>query len=443
MAGVATSPTDPAVHSGETLERATLRRVSRRLIPFLLLLYLVAYIDRVNVGFAALQMNQDLGFSAAMYGFGAGIFFLGYTLFEVPSNIVLARVGARRWIARIMVTWGLVSVAMMFVRSATSFYALRFLLGVAEAGFFPGIIYFLCNWYPPEQRARALGWFTTAIPLSIVVGGPLAGVLLGLDGLFGLRGWQILFLVEGLPAVLLGFAVLFFLDDGPQDARWLTAPQKAWLAGRIQAEHDQARERHRVGVLRSLAHPLVWALGLLSLVAQAGSYGLTLWMPQILKSLTGLSNLEVGLLSAIPFAAAALGMVLVGAHSDRTGERLLHVAGPMLLAAIGFAAAAVVRSPWLALAMLTIAAVGDYSSRGPFWALPGRFLAGPAAAAGIALINTLGAMGGFVGPYAIGLLKSASGSFTAGLLLIAGLLLAGCAGSLALRASRTLATPPV
>ncbi len=426
----------------EALERMTLRQLSRRLLPFLLLLYVVAYIDRVNVGFAALQMNEDLGLSAAMYGFGAGIFFLGYALFEVPSNIVLARVGARRWIARIMVSWGIVSVSMMFVQGATSFYVLRFLLGVAEAGFFPGIIYLLGNWFPQRQRARAIAWFMTAIPLSIVIGGPLAGVLLELDGLWGLRGWQLLFLIEGAPAVILGIVVWFFLDDRPDDARWLTSEQKAWLAAKIGAEQDHAREKHRVGILRSLAHPMVWALGIVSFVAQAGSYGLTLWMPQILKSITGFSNLEVGLLSAVPFAAAAVGMVVIGASSDRTGERFVHMSAPFFLAAIGFWATAVVVAPMLAVFMLTVAAIGDYGSRGPFWSLPGRFLAGPSAAAGIALINTFGAAGGFFGPNLLGLLKHASGNFDSGLILLAAMMFAGGILSLALRASRALAPAP-
>lgn len=424
------------------VERVTLGLITRRLIPLLLLLYVVAYIDRVNVGFAALQMNEDLGFSAAVYGFGAGIFFAGYALCEVPSNLILARVGARLWITRIMITWGAVSIAMMFVRNSTSFYLLRFLLGVAEAGFFPGIIYFLCNWFPQAQRARAVAWFMAAIPLSIVIGGPIAGLLLEMDGLLGLAGWQWLFLVEGLPAVLLGFVVFVYLDDRPEDARWLTDEQKTWLAGKIRSEQDHARTQHQVGIGRSLAHPMVWALGLISFVLQAGSYGLTLWMPQILKGLTGFSDLGVGLISAIPYAVAALVMVLAGAHSDRTGERFLHIAVPLFLAVIGFSASAVVASPLPALAMLTLAAVGDYGGRGPFWALPGRFLAGPAAAAGIALINTLGAIGGFVGPYAVGLFKTATGQFAAGLWMLAALMLAGAVAVLALRRARTLALAP-
>jgi ACS family tartrate transporter-like MFS transporter len=411
-------------------------------MPFLLLTYVVSYLDRVNVGFAALQMNEDLGLSAAMYGFGAGVFFVGYALCEVPSNLILARVGARLWIARIMITWGAVSVAMMFVHSPATFYLLRFLLGVAEAGFFPGIIWFLGNWFPQAQRARAVSWFMAAIPLSIVLGGPLAGVLLDLDGLHGLAGWQWLFLVEGLPAILLGFVVYFALRDRPEEARWLTAEEKSWLTTRIRAEQDHARERHRIGIGASLAHPMVWTLGLISFVLQCGSYGLTLWVPQILKGLGGLTNLEVGIVAAIPYAAAAAGMVLIGTHSDRTGERFLHMALPMFLAAIGFTASAFVQSPIPALAMLTIAAIGDLGGRGPFWSVPGRFLAGPAAAAGIALINTFGAIGGFAGPYAIGLLKGASSDFTGGLLLLAASMFAGGVATLGLRRARTLKPGP-
>jgi ACS family tartrate transporter-like MFS transporter len=430
----------PAPDGASSIERVTLRKVTRRLLPFLLLLYVVAYIDRVNIGFAALQMNEDLGFSAAMYGFGAGIFFLGYALFEVPSNLVLARVGARLWIARIMVTWGVISVAMMWVHSPASFYVLRFLLGVAEAGFFPGIIYFLCDWIPQKQRARAISWFMLAIPLSVVIGGPLAGVLLGLDGRLGLAGWQWLFLVEGLPAVILGFVVFFLLDDRPEDARWLGAGEKAWLVSAIRSEQAEARERHKIGLGASLAHPVVWALGLISLLLQSGSYGLTLWIPQILKGFGGLSDLEVGFVSAIPYAFAAAGMILIGRSSDRTGERFVHLAATFFVAAAGFAASAVAKSPFPALVMLTVAAIGDLGGRGPFWALPSRFLAGSASAAGIALINTFGAMGGFVGPNVIALAKGVTSDYTGGLLLLAGAMLAGGIGTLALRRAPALAS---
>jgi ACS family tartrate transporter-like MFS transporter len=281
-----------------------------------------------------------------------------------------------------------------------------------------------------------------AIPLSIVIGAPLAGILLEMDGTLGLAGWQWMFLIEGLPAVLLGFFVFFYLDDRPEQARWLTAEQKAWLSGKIRAEQNHARVQHRVGTVRSLAHPMVWALGLLSFVLQAGTYGLTFWIPQILKGLTGLSNVEIGLLSAIPYAGATVGMVLIGASSDRTGERFLHMAVPLFLAAIAFAVSALVSSPLPALVLFTIVAIGDYGCRGPFWSLPGRFLVGSAAAAGIAFINTLGALGGFAGAYAVGLLKTATGGFTAGLLLLGALLLAGAIAVLGMRGARTLAVRP-
>ena len=420
------------------LEGTTLRKVTWRLIPFLLLLYITAWLDRVNVGFAALQMNQDLGFGAAVYGFGAGVFFVGYALCEIPSNLILARVGARRWIARIMITWGLISVAMMFVRGQTSFYILRFLLGVAEAGFLPGIIYYLANWYPVAARARAVSWFMSAIPLSIVIGGPFAGVLLEMNGLLGLKGWQWLFLIEGAPAVILGFVVLFYLTDTPEHARWLKPEERTWLSARIKAEQAQAKTRHGVGLRQALLHPTVWHLALIMFACQSGSYGLTLWVPQILKGLSGLSDLGVGLISAIPYLGAAIGMVLIGMSSDRSGERFLHIAVPCFIAAVGFTGSAFLLSPIPGMIALTVAAIGDLGSRGPFWALPGRFLAGSASAAGIALINTIGSLGGFVGPYAVGLVKASTGDFTGGLLLLAALLFVGALMTLRLRRAPAL-----
>jgi len=420
------------------LERATLAKVTRRLIPFLLLLYVVAWLDRVNVGFAALQMNRDLGFSPAVYGFGAGVFFVGYALFEIPSNLILARVGARRWIARIMITWGLVSASMMFVRSETTFYALRFLLGVAEAGFLPGIIYYLTHWYPAAARARAVSWFMAAIPLSIVIGGPLTGLLLEMKGTLGLAGWQWLFLLEGVPAVILGVVVLFYLTDTPEQARWLDPEERTWLSARIRAEQSQAKSRHGVGLRQALLHPTVWQLALIMFACQSGSYGLTLWVPQILKGLSGLSDLHVGMISAIPYVCAAIGMVLIGTHSDRTGERFLHIAIPSTIGAIGFTASAFLLSPIPGLIALTIAAIGDLGSRGPFWSLPGRFLVGSASAGGIALINTIGSLGGFVGPYAVGLVKNATGDFTGGLLLLAFMLFVSAIATLHLRRAPAL-----
>jgi ACS family tartrate transporter-like MFS transporter len=432
-----------STRTADTLEQATLARVTRRLLPFLFLLFIVCYLDRVNVGFAALQMNRDLGFSPAVYGFGAGIFFLGYVLFEVPSNLILARIGARVWIARIMITWGLIASAMMFVRGPLSLYGLRFLLGVAEAGFAPGIIYYLGGWFPAAERARAMSWFLIAIPLSGVVGGPLSGALLGLHGYLGLAGWQWLFLLEGLPAVVLGFVVLGYLTDRPEEAAWLAPAERAWLSTHMSQEREQCERRHGLSVLQALSNRTVWQLGLLHFLCFTfGTYVLGLWLPQILWGFSGLSDFRVGLVSAVPNLVAAVGMVLVGAHSDRSGERLLHVAATALTATFGFLASAYLHSPVLIVLALSLAAVGLRSAAGPFWTLPSAFLSGSAAAGGIALINSVSNLSGFVGPYAIGLLKGASGSFHSGLLLLALVPLAGAALALRLRRAPVLTTVP-
>jgi len=421
------------------LERSTMARVTWRLLPFLLLLYIISWLDRVNVGFAKLQMNSDLGMSDTAYGFGAGIFFLAYAACEVPSNLLLVRFGARRWIARIMITWGLISAGMMFVQGEVSFYVMRLLLGAAEAGFLPGIVYYLSQWFPRPQRAKAVSWFMIGIPLSIVFGGPLSGWLLGFEGHLGLHGWQWMFLLEGLPAVFLGFVVLGYLTEKPADARWLTAEQREWLGRTMEAEHLAAQARHRVSVREVLEHPTVWLLAAIMFCCQTGSYGLTLWVPTIVKGLSGFTNFEVGLISALPYIGAAIGMVLIGRSSDRLGERFMHVAIPTAIGAIGFVFTAILKSPIPAMIALTVAAVGDYGTRGPFWALPGKFLTGSAAAAGIALINAMGAVGGFIGPYAVGYLKDTSGNFESGLFLLAGILLVGSILTLFLRKSATLA----
>lgn len=415
------------------LERSTLRRVNGRILPFVLLLYIIAMIDRTNVGFAALQMNEDLGFSASVFGFGAGVFFLGYALFEVPSNLILARVGARRWIARILFTWGLFATAMMFVNNATEFYILRFMLGVAEAGFLPGILYYLSFWYPAAQRAQAVSWFMIGIPLAQVIGAPLAGLLLSLDGLWGLHGWQWMYLIEGLPAILLTGAVLLLLTDHPDHAEWLTPQQRNWLSSRIRAEQAAAGARHSHSVRAALLHPVVWLLAFLAFAFQTGSYGLQFWTPQIVKNWSGLDPLGIGLVTAIPYFAAAVGMVLIGRSSDRSGERFFHIAVPSLVGALGFIAAGFVISPVLGVLALTVAAVGDMGTRGPFWSLPTRFLTAAASAGGIALINTVGSLGGFVGPFAVGLVKDATGLYAGGLLLMALLLTLGAVVAVSLR----------
>ena len=427
-----------ASQSELTLERTTLRAVSLHLIPFLFVLYVVSFLDRVNVGFAALDMNRDLGFSSAVYGFGGGIFFIGYSLFEVPSNLILARVGARRWIARIMITWGLIAAGMMFVRGPLSFYVLRFGLGIAEAGFFPGIIFYLTRWFPAEARARAIARFMIAIPVSGMIGGPISGALLGLDGRLGLTGWQWLFLLEGLPAVALGVAVLHFLPDGPEVASWLAPDQRTWLATRLAAERDHV-EHHGFSVARALSSSIVWQMGLLVFLSISfGQYALSLWLPQIVRELSGLSNLQVGFVSAIPNLVAVIAMMIVAAHSDRTGERCLHIAAASAVAAIGFLGCALVTSPAFAVLFLSLAAAGCLSAHGPFWPLPSKFLTGAAAAGGIGLINSLSNLSGFVGPYAIGLLNSGSGDFRSGLLLLACVPLAGMALALRLRHAAVL-----
>jgi D-galactonate transporter len=421
------------------LERVTMKRVAWRLLPFLLLLYIISWLDRVNVSFAKLQMSADLGMSDQVYGVGAGIFFVGYAICEVPSNLLLARFGARVWIARIMITWGLISAAMLFVEGATSFYVLRLLLGVAEAGFLPGIIYYLSQWFPRSHRANAVSWFMIGIPLSLVLGGPLSGwIMQNLDEYLGLHGWQWMFLLEGLPAVLLGFVVLAFLTEKPAEARWLTEEQRAWLSRRIESEHVEAHGRHGMNLRAALTHPTVWLLAVIMFCCQTGSYGLSFWAPSIVNSLSGYTVLEVGLLTAIPYIAAALGMLLIGWSSDRSGERFLHVAVPSVVGALGFLAVGYLTSPVLALVALSIAAAGDYATRGPFWALPGKFVVGSAAAGAIALINSMGAVGGFFGPIIVADLKKATGGFFMPMVFLAGVLIVGAILTLFLRRTRLL-----
>jgi ACS family tartrate transporter-like MFS transporter len=411
------------------------QRVTRRLIPFLFLLYLVAFLDRVNVGFAALQMKADLGFGDAVYGFGAGIFFLGYFAFEIPSNLILERVGPRFWIARIMISWGVLSSAMALVTGEASFYALRFLLGVAEAGFFPGIVLYLSYWFPAAERARAVALFMTATAMSGVIGGPISGALLELDGALGFHGWQWLFAAEGIPAVVLGFAVLRFLTDRPEDARWLAPEERSRLVAQLAAEREAVESRHGTGLRRALTHPRVWSLAWLYFAIVVGLYGVSLWLPQIVRDLGERSDFEIGLLTAIPYLCASVAMVVVGIHSDRSGERRWHLAGSALVGAAGFAlTAALEAGPAVALSTLSLAAAGVWGCFGPFWALPGGFLAGSAAAGGIALINSIGNLGGFAGPFALGLFRQATGDFRAGLGLLALSLLV--AAILALRLPR-------
>ena len=397
-----------------------LRKITLRLIPFLFVLYIVAWLDRVNVGFAALQMNADLGFSATAFGFGSGIFFAGYCLFEVPSNIILHRVGARRWIARIMVSWGFISAAMMLVQTPMSFYILRFLLGVAEAGFFPGVIYYLGLWYPAEQRARAIAAFMMGIPVAGLVGGPLSGLLLSLDGYGGLAGWQLLFLAEGLPAVALGVITFFWLPDGPEDARWLTPAERDALKGTLAAERAACFKAQSIGTLGALTNSVVWRLGITFLLAVIGFYGYAIWSPLIFKSLTGFSDLGIGMLSGAIAAVTIVCMLVSGAHSDRTGERPLHVAIPHLVMSAGFLGGALLHAPVLAVVSLALVPIGHASAYGAFWSMPTKFLTGQAAAAGIALVAAIVNVGGFIGPILMGVLKDRTESHAVALLLLSG-----------------------
>jgi ACS family tartrate transporter-like MFS transporter len=414
------------------VDAATLRKVSRRLIPFLFLLYVAAYLDRINVGFAQLQMKTELGFSDSVYGLGAGIFFIGYFPFEIPSNLILARVGARVWIARIMITWGLISAAMAFVHTPTSFYVLRFLLGVAEAGFFPGVIYYLGLWFPAAQRARAVSQFMTATAIAGVVGGPMSAALFGLDGVAGLAGWQWIFVAEGVPSVLLGVIVLFYLTERPAAAPWLTADERASLGARIQAEADAIAARGET-LRGALLHPIVWRLALLYFSLIVGFYSISFWAPQIIRSFSTLDNVGVALVSAIPYVAAAFAMVIVGAHSDRTGERRVHIAVSAGVGALGMIASAYVAAPVVGVFALSVAAIGIWSAVPVFWSLPTAFLTGTAAAGAIALINSFGNLAGFVGPFVIGRVHDATGSYSVSLLVVAASLLGSVALAMSLR----------
>jgi ACS family tartrate transporter-like MFS transporter len=403
------------------IESRALRRITLRIVPFIMLLYFVAFIDRVNIGFAALTMNRDLGFSPAVFGFGAGIFFWGYFLFEVPSNIILHKVGARIWIARVMISWGLVSAAMAFVQGATSFYALRFLLGAAEAGFFPGIILYLSYWFPARQRAAVTALFMAAAPLSTVLGSPVSGALLEMDGLLGFKGWQWLFLLEALPAVLLGFVVIAFMTDRPEQAKWLASDERNWLVETMSAETASKAATASHSLWRGLADPRVLALSLVYFGTSAGLYTLGVWAPQIIKQF-GLSSLEVGFLNAVPPAVAVLAMIVWARHSDRTGERTWHVVLACLLAVAGLGFAATGSGVAAVVAALTLVNIGISSAKPPLWSMPTMFLSGSAAAAGIATINSIGNLGGFVGPAMIGWIKEQTGSFAGGLYFVGALL---------------------
>jgi D-galactonate transporter len=430
-------PLSPAPTSGTTLEQAAYRKVTWRLIPFLFLCYVVAYLDRVNVGFAKLQMLTDLQFSETIYGLGAGIFFIGYFLFEVPSNIILHRTGARVWIARIMVTWGVISSLMMFVTTPMMFYILRFMLGVAEAGFFPGIILYLTYWFPMQRRARVVALFMTAIALSGVVGGPLSGwIMQAFAGVHGWHGWQWLFLLEGIPSIVMGICVFFYLDDAIASAKWLSDAEKRLLQDNIQRD-EGSRTDHSLGQV--FRNPKVWLMAAIYFCCIMGLYGISFWLPQLIKSAGVKDVLNVGLLTMVPYSLAAVAMVLASRSSDRSGERRWHISGAAFIGGLGLVLSGMFGSDiTLAMAALSLATMGILTSLPLFWTLPTAMLRGSAAAAGIALINAIGNLAGFVSPFMVGSIKDATGSTTAGLYVLAASLVVG--GILVLAATRGQAT---
>ena len=405
-------------------EDAVMKRVFWRLMPFLLLAYLICYIDRVNVGFASLQMNKAVGIDPQTYGLGAGIFFIGYFILEVPSNLALERFGARTWIARIMISWGIVSAGCALIGGPTSFLVLRFLLGAAEAGFFPGVILYLTYWFPAEQRAKIVGIFMVAIPVAGLIGSPVSGAILGMDGVLGLGGWQWVFLMEAAPAVLMGVLSFVWLTDKPEHAHWLPAQERDWLVARLAAERKRAARVKPVSLWQTLSNRYVLIMALVYSGAAGASSALALWQPQIIKAF-GLSNFHTGLLNAIPYGIAAVCMILWGRNSDRTGERVWHNALPLGWMALAMVATFAATQLWMLIPLLTLVLVGTYASKGPFWALSSEWLAAPVAAAGLAQFNALGNLSGFVCNYLIGTIKTATGSFPMALMPIAALAAAG------------------
>ncbi|MEY9625793.1 MFS transporter [Sinorhizobium fredii] len=422
------------VYSDRSVEDRAYGKVFWRIIPFLMLCYVVAYLDRVNVGFAKLQMSSELGLSEAAYGIGAGIFFIGYFLFEVPSNVILNKVGARVWIARIMITWGVISAAFVFTTSDTVFYILRFLLGVAEAGFFPGIILYLTTWYPAHRRAKIITIFMSAIPISSIFGNPLSGLLMdSFHGTHGLSGWQWMFLIEAIPAIIFGIATFFYLDDTIGHAKWLSKEEKKLLAANIDAE-NRSKSSSPHSIKGTLTDPRVWLMCLIYFCFVLGQYGLNFWMPTLVKATGVTGNLNIGLISAIPYICTFVAMLALGRSSDRFRERRWHLVVPAVVAAGGFIAATMATSTSLAIVFLSLAAAGAISCAPLFWSLPTAFLAGTGAAAGIAWINSVGNLAGFLGPFLVGYLKDFTGSNSAGMYLLATALIIGSLAVLAVPA---------
>ena len=402
------------------LEARVSRKLMLRIIPFVMLLYFVSFLDRVNVGFAAMTMNKAIGLSPTAFGLGGGLFFIGYFLFEVPSNLILHKVGARLWIARVMVTWGIVSAASAFVIGPNTFYALRFVLGVAEAGFFPGIILYLSLWFPARQRAVAAAWFMAAAPISTAIGSPISGAIMKLPPIAGLADWQMLYILEAVPAIILGFVVLKYMTDTPSKAHWMQPEEREWLIAKLKAEAD-ARESHAghtAGALGALRDPRVLALSLIYFGTSAGLYTLGLWAPLIIRQY-GFGSFETGLIAGIPSVLAVVAMILWAKRSDRTEERTWHVVIPCVVACMGFVFVGQATTALMVILALVIVNIGISAAKAPLWAMPSMFLSGAGAAAGIAMINSVGNLGGFVGPFVIGWLKNVTGSYSGGLYVVA------------------------
>lgn len=406
------------------LETRTMRKVTWRLVPFLMACYFIAYLDRVNIAFAGPSMMQSLGLTAAAFGGVAGIFFIAYFFFEIPSNLALNRFGARIWISRIMLTWGIISGAQAFVADEFSFYVVRFLLGIAEAGFFPGIIFYMTLWFPASYRARVVGLFMFAVPVSTVIGSPMSGYLLNLHGALGLEGWQWIFLLEALPALVMAAAVFFYLTNTPSEARWLNVEEKSWLRDRLDAERENREAHFKKGWLPSVFNMRVIALGLVYMAINIPQYGLSFFLPQIIKEF-GVSDVKAGFIATLPYLVGGLGMITWSLHSDRTGERIWHCVIPFIAMIVGLSSAAVADGLQLKMLALCVAAWGFFSILPIFWTLPTAFLSGAGAAAGIAAVNSIGNLGGYFGPQVFGILKTTTQGDAAGLVFLAAVAAAG------------------
>lgn len=418
-----------------SIEHLTLKKITWRIVPFVMFAYFIAFFDRINIGFAALTMNQDLGFSSTVFGIGAGMFFIGYFLTDIPSNIILQKVGPRIWLARIMVSWGAIAACMMFVETATGFYILRFLLGVAEAGFFSGIILYLSTWFPVKRRAQVIAFFMAAAPISAMLGSPLAGTILSLHGALGLKGWQLMFLIDAIAAIILGVFTLFYLNDRPEKNRWLSQKETEWLITTLAQERSGQGSQAKTSIWKGLTDARVLTLAVVYFGTSAGLYSLNIWSPQFIKSF-GLSTFQIGFVNAIPAALSVVAMILWAKHSDKTKERTWHVVSACLLACVGFILAGSVHSLPLAIFALILANIGISSCKPPLWSIPSLFLNGPAAAAGLAAINSIGNLGGFAGPAVIGWLKETTGDFSLALYCVAGMLVVSALLTLSIEINR-------